>query len=339
MGSDISSTRIFDCDDNDIIKSDYLEKESRHKKEWRARYTVLALSKKMHYKSMYTFHDTNFENATEAIIGVDEYQPIQNNQYFTLTQNDKNMFHFKCRNSKECKEWVDAIKSSNIKRFDDKKMNKLSELDDPHSNNLVANKPFIVTDEPIISINNNANTLQKTDIESIDNIIKILKQYKSILNDKNMNDLILKYFEQNKVETIFIDCDNIFKNSLNDNSPNVNYENFQQIYNMISKEIKCDVNDCKQCNQNNVDDLNEEKNNNINEIELNIKFYVELINNIHTFFLHSNINTENMDIEKFIIDIDVKIKHFNAYIMETRDLVSKIRGKLVQNIIQNASQI
>eukprot|EP01084_Bolivina_argentea_P146692 256788_1 len=105
------SSPVFDYNDHDLIKCGYLEKKSRCLKKWRRRYTVLVFNKKMCYKSIYTFKDErDLYTPTECIVGLD-YEVTQNNEYFELKRNyDHSIFHFKCNNSSECKEWVDAIK-------------------------------------------------------------------------------------------------------------------------------------------------------------------------------------------------------------------------------------
>eukprot|EP01084_Bolivina_argentea_P279174 477241_1 len=108
--SSSSNMKEYDADDSIILKRGMLKKESRHKKTWRHRYTVLTYSKKMRLKSVYTFVDGDIhKRPTEAILDLDQYVIEQNNEYFCFIRHGTS-FNFKCKTNKEATQWVNALK-------------------------------------------------------------------------------------------------------------------------------------------------------------------------------------------------------------------------------------
>jgi len=127
-------------------------------------------------------------------------------------------------------------------------------------------------------------TLQKD--KSIQNIISALKYYQTILNNQNYDDLISEYFGENT--RIIEDYSHILKKYLN-NTIESNTSIFSQIYNIMIKEIKCDIKNCKQYSRNNRDRQKEPKSTNDNKDDdvFRITFYTDLMDTIHCYFMHS----------------------------------------------------
>eukprot|EP01083_Nonionella_stella_P202717 740332_1 len=151
MGLDFSTARDFDADDHQIIKRGYIQKESRYRKEWRKRYTILTLSKKLHYKSIYTFHDKNFaKKPTEIISNLNDYNLNEKDQYFSLDNSQTN-FNFKCQNESEANQWTIAIKNdqnplkqcskSSISQSDSDKYNHTISFDSDDLEDEINDKP------------------------------------------------------------------------------------------------------------------------------------------------------------------------------------------------------
>eukprot|EP01084_Bolivina_argentea_P198656 340112_1 len=188
------------------------------------------------------------------------------------------------------------------------------------------------------------------------NIISYLKYYQTILNDVNYNDLLCEYFDENK--NILEDYAYILKQYLN-NEPNKNNETFEQIYNIISKEIKCDIKNCKQYSRNNRNREKEsQKPNNQKSSDKNdqfkILFITDLFDTIHCYFLHSfdigfrmkhselthiynhSHNDKHKNTIENVQDLDNKsalnihindnMKTFNSYIRNKRQSLMDIRG-------------
>ena len=117
--------------------------------------------------------------------------------------------------------------------------------------------------------------------KSIQNIIAALRYYQIILNNANYNNLISKYFDENK--TILQDYITILKQYL-DNTVQLNDAIFEQIHDIISKQIKCNISNCKQYLRNNRNRQNENDNNESNEFR--VLFYTDLMDTIHCYFMH-----------------------------------------------------
>eukprot|EP01084_Bolivina_argentea_P193311 331668_1 len=121
---------------------------------------------------------------------------------------------------------------------------------------------------------------------SIQNIISALKYYQSIQNDDNYNNLISQYFQETN-KTILQDYTSILKTYLN-NTIEHNHIVFEQIYNIMSKQIQCDIKNCKQYSRNNRDRAKESvKSNNDKNNQFKAIFYTDLLDTIHCYFMHS----------------------------------------------------
>eukprot|EP01084_Bolivina_argentea_P111010 198160_1 len=200
MGLDFSTARDFDADDHQIIKRGYIQKESRYRKEWRKRYTILTLSKKLHYKSIYTFHDKNFaKKPTEIISNLNDYNLNEKDQYFSLDNSQTN-FNFKCQNESEANQWTIAIKNDQnpLKQFS---KSSISQSDSDKYNHTISFDSDDLEDE--INDKTNENTILFDNYSFNCPFKHGLHRYIVSLQDKT---LCYFCFEKSKMASIYYKC-------------------------------------------------------------------------------------------------------------------------------------
>eukprot|EP01084_Bolivina_argentea_P053396 98008_1 len=127
--------------------------------------------------------------------------------------------------------------------------------------------------------------------KSIQSICNVLQYYET-LNNKHKNDEdkiceeLIKYIDDNKEsQNIINDYHYILTHYLNKSNPYINEANFEYINTLITQSIHCKLSDCKLYKRNRRDIA--DKTSNKNNAKAKVLFYVNLLDNIHSYFVHS----------------------------------------------------
>ena len=192
---------------------------------------------------------------------------------------------------------------------------------------------------------------------SVKRIIDALKYYKSLYNNNNKNDkiynqLIIKYF-QCKNKYIISDYHHLLSIHLNQTKL-IHLQNLEIINDTIYKnKLQCNINQCKQYlryhrDREKIDDINhiintENKNN--DDICYKVRFYSDLMDTIHCYFIHgfddgsrlrirdltsmkpNIINYDDIKDETSIPYNDDNLKQLQQLLLTPKKLIHKIRGQ------------
>ena len=193
-------------------------------------------------------------------------------------------------------------------------------------------------------IDNNCDSIKEC--KSLKRIKSILSFYKLISKDDDFGAEICSYIKNNQYRDLVNDYQHILTKHLNHRSTKQNNLNYDYINNTTSNLIPCDLFKCSAYLRHSRD---RDNNNNDNVIDKNINpeilFYIDFIDNIHTFFMHSyntghkikyNINDskkeEEEDEDDEITDdvtslyVDKEMISLNNKIKECRKNLVSLRG-------------
>eukprot|EP01084_Bolivina_argentea_P110187 196811_1 len=187
--------------------------------------------------------------------------------------------------------------------------------------------------------------------QSLQRITTALHFFQSMKNDpenmKQISLLTVEYFT--KYKTLLDDYAHVMKYHINAGSIKDNNDQFEQIHNYICKHIKCDIKTCQQFIRNNRNRTREKTENDANNNDKNAAFYIDILDTIHCYLIHSfdvgfriksdefKINNnqlthdeeeqiDNENIDKSVLYKDDRMEKLKAYLVNKRKGLDRIAG-------------
>eukprot|EP01084_Bolivina_argentea_P110188 196814_1 len=208
--------------------------------------------------------------------------------------------------------------------------------------------------EQKISVDDSVNKCDSiSKCPSLQRITAALHFFQSMKNDsdnmKQINSLTIEYFT--KYKTLLDDYAHVLKYHINAGSIKENNDQFEQIHNYVCKHIKCDIKTCEQFIRNNRNRTEKTENDTLNDInsDKKVSFYIDILDTIHCYFIHSfdvgfriksdefKINNnqftndeeekiDNENIDKSLLYKDERMEKLKAYLVNKRKGLDKIAG-------------